>query len=459
VGGSLVSNSATPLPTFIPGDLVLGRNGVLTDFLTVAGTFSVPAGIVAIGTLAVRAQTAVIAGQLDGTNWGYGDGTGPGCSSAAGCSHGGLGAGATPDTLYDSSTAPFEWGSGQNTEAPGGGRVYIAADGPLIVSGSIEVSASAANGSGGSIMLVGSSIEGGGTLLARGGATGGGGGRIALFGTLTAFSTIDVSGATALGPSGKGTMVQAEHVVLDSPLPDAQGDGTLAWTFADLPAGGGYRVFVNDDPHLGDAPFNARLLDPGEPIRSASTDAGTYTFSDLTPLHRYFWQVLALSVDGGVIAGSELGYFCTGQPCTTGINWPDGGADAGAPISMDGPPSFISQAPPFARCGVGYAYQPMVAGQRPLTFSISAGPNVGLPPNATVDASSGAVSFTPDSEEDGVYSVVLSAHNDLGQAQQPFEVYVFCSPPRKLNACSCGFGAPAALLCLLWMRARRSRRS
>jgi hypothetical protein len=471
VAGSTPSVYATDLPEVIPGDLVLGQNAYIDGILTnITGTLSLPPQVVAVGILAVHAQSAVIAGVLIANSAGYENGIGPGCSSEPGCSHGGLGSGDAPGTLYDSRTMPFEGGSSPIGEWGAGGKVYIATTGPLVVTGDIDVSSSTPNSSGGTITLVGSSIEGGGTLSVRGGTTGGGGGRIALYGTLSAFTTVDVSGAMALGPSGTGSLVQAEHVALTSPQQAGQGDGTLAWTFASLPAGGTYRVYVNDEFHMGDA-FNARLLDTGEPLRSVSTSDTTYVFSDLTPLRRYYWQVLALSADGGVVAGSEMAYFCTGAPCVMDISWPDGGPpdagpdggspDAGPmPVPTDGPPVFMSQASPFARCGLAYSYQPTVGGQRPLTFSISPGPDVGLPPNVMVDATSGALTFTPDSYDDGVYSAVLSAQNDAGQAQQQIDISVFCSPPRMLNTCSCGFGTSSAVLCLLslfWLRARRGR--
>ncbi len=118
---------------------------------------------------------------------------GPGFSSGAGGSHGGLGSGAPAGLCYGSILNPAHLGSGTGagSSSIGGGRVRLVVSGNTAVNGSILVGCfpdNNVNAAGGSLDLQTTTLSGSGTISSTGGRTvnpaathsevGGGGGRI-----------------------------------------------------------------------------------------------------------------------------------------------------------------------------------------------------------------------------------------------------------------------------------------
>ena len=174
------------------------------------------------GDLTVNAGSKIDAkGQGYAKNSGEGKGGVSGNTYGGGGAHGGnggrgeIGAGGAS---YDSTLFPTKLGSGGVTTrgAAGGGIINITAN-EIIVNGSLDASAGAASGdggtqgsggAGGTVYLVASSVTGSGTILADGSngygySGGGGGGRIAIYGDTSAFTANNITAAKGLkGGSG-----------------------------------------------------------------------------------------------------------------------------------------------------------------------------------------------------------------------------------------------------------------
>jgi len=173
-------------------------------------TNSVNGGSVAVpyGTgVAIRCQSAVIAGTLSADGQGFPYLKGPGYYG----SHGGRslkGGGIT----YGSLMQPSSLGSGGlHDPAPGGGAIRLIVDGILDVRTAGIITAAGVGGgvgaAGGSLWITAGTLTGGGTIRARGANIGGnpsegggGGGRVALdYSTSTFTGIVSVAGGTGNG--------------------------------------------------------------------------------------------------------------------------------------------------------------------------------------------------------------------------------------------------------------------
>jgi len=160
--------------------------------------------------VAIRCQSAIIAGTLTADGQGFPQTKGPGYKGRG--SHGGRGdvAGVT----YGSLMQPTSLGSGGDGSA-GGGAIHLIATGTVTLNGKITAAgAKVQNGAaGGSIWITANTLAGTGTVSAAGGDrgdaggswTGGGGGRMALEYVTSTFSGI-VSVAGGKGANAPGNI-------------------------------------------------------------------------------------------------------------------------------------------------------------------------------------------------------------------------------------------------------------
>lgn len=127
------------------------------------------------------------------------------------------------------------------------------------------------------------------------------------------------------------------------------------------------------------------------------------------------------------------------------------------------PPRITSTPLTAARCGEPYRYSdqgpPTAAGTAPLTWAL----DPGAPDGASVDPSSGEVSWTPSRHQAGAQTLVLVARNGAGEARQTIDLEVQCDLKAVKVGCSCSAPASSGLIgaalfsAALW-RARRRRR-
>jgi hypothetical protein len=173
--------------------------------------------------------------NINSNGGGYPAQTGPGVpnnvsTTGGGASHGGVGgdwvdtsdpkAGPTYSyggtTLYGSSSAPIDLGSG--SDGPGGGAIKINnPTGTLTVNGSLLANGSA-NGSGGSIWTNSGTLSGSGAIQAIG-ENRGGGGRIALYANAT-------SGWTVTPTAGNGSLITGIKVPINNFADQQMQNGT-----------------------------------------------------------------------------------------------------------------------------------------------------------------------------------------------------------------------------------------
>ena len=188
----------------IINDLIINNSGTLT--------------IVPERILSITASNISILNNsgISASGMGYPVNSGPGAPSVplAGASHGGLGNGNSPASIYGSERAPVDIGSGGYAQHfSGGGAIK------LIINDTFEnngyVGATGSNtGSGGSVYVITNNFKGTGTFDASGGGTycpgpcygGGGGGRIAIY-----YQDSTFTGAAVVnggdGFSGSGTII------------------------------------------------------------------------------------------------------------------------------------------------------------------------------------------------------------------------------------------------------------
>jgi hypothetical protein len=131
-------------------------------------------------------------------------------------------------------------------------------------------------------------------------------------------------------------------------------------------------------------------------------------------------------------------------------------ADGGIPPPGSIAPRFLSQGGSVAYCGEQYRYSsrhvPDVIGDGPLTFSLAGG----VPAGATVNASTGELSWTPTVDEVGEHTFTLSVSGPGGSAAQQLDVSVECNtrPPLKAG-CNSVAGLISALALIVLLRRRR----
>lgn len=499
----------TPLDTFTGKDLLLGDGVFLaprpSDRIRLSGEFRIPSAATVVvlpwdgqrgGELVVSAGTARIAGKVKVTGhpggWAADNGPGAGRSAAAdggggGGAHGGAGGqgiSAMGGEPYGAASAPVDLGSSGGTggvygRAAGGGHLRLFASGAVELSGLIDASGAsngpwAGGGAGGSVWLVASSVGGGGSIAASGGSggAGGGGGRIALFTNATSplppllkaggGAGLADGGAPSNGGAGTVAAPAGDSLIsLDFPLDQGEGDGTVSFSGFELPAGASFRVFLDDDEHLGDGEPGINHPDPNEPMRVETASASPVKFAGIELGRQYFWHVVAVEADGGLLAGSGMSSFlaCVSPTCPSELPRPDGGV---AP--PPGAPRFRSEPAQFAFCGKPYQYLPRVEGAGPFAFTLD--PDLGTEPPAglSLTPESGEIAWTPTPSQEGPHRFQLGVSGPFGFAQQRVEVVVVCRDATQLGTgCTCSsMGSGVAwcffLLAALGLRGRQSRR-
>jgi hypothetical protein len=141
-----------------------------------------------------------------------------------------------------------------------------------------------------------------------------------------------------------------------------------------------------------------------------------------------------------------------------------GGSGAGGGAPGDGGlPQFVAPTLSTAACGKSWQYPAdggsVAQGGGPITYRLEAGPNDTLPSGLAVDSSTGALSWTPTSSDEGLHEIIVVATNASGSSQQTLDVAVFCHSATMLHSgCSCTTpGGAGVVLLLLWARRRRRR--
>jgi hypothetical protein len=471
-----------------------GEVRVSQDLLVpaMASVWISPPGNVGGGSFIVRAGRVQIDGQIVtiGRGWwgayqfagGPAQAVAPMAGGTVGGSYGGLGTGAAMGSTYGAAASPVELGSGGTADVVlasgnyrggnGGGHVRFFAATEVNVDGTVlsggaspdPTCPACAGGAGGSIWITAPVVSGTGVLDATG-ANGGGGGRIAVYADQFTFSGALAVGSTAgIAGAGKpGSVVSPPSdslISLDDPPEGFFADGTLGFSGFALPAGAQFVVFVDDDQHLGDGSDSPNNPDLTEPMRRQTASASPVTVSGLTASHTYYWNVVALGPDGGVLAGSALGSFvaCAGMGCggpppdDAGLTLPDGG------IVEAGAPRFASTPEGSASCGVAYTYsrdgRPQVVGAGPLHFSVEPPSGASLPGGLSVDADTGVLHWTPSAAQEGVQRFDLVVTGPGGTARQPLDVIVVCRDMMPTNV-HCGCGEAFGLLPWLWLAIAR----
>ncbi len=148
--------------------------------------------------------------------------------------------------------------------------------------------------------------------------------------------------------------------------------------------------------------------------------------------------------------------------CPADVRLPDGASCTGGTCRagacvQSGAPRFASGAGASIECGEAWGYSPAgapeVLGQGPFTFSAT-----GAPEGMTVDAATGAVSWTPTQEQEGEYLVRLHVESPAGFDEQVLALRVTCAKKHAKVGCAAGPNAvPAVLLALLAARFFRRR--
>jgi hypothetical protein len=126
-------------------------------------------------------------------------------------------------------------------------------------------------------------------------------------------------------------------------------------------------------------------------------------------------------------------------------------------------PQFVAGTLSTASCGKSWQYPGdggvVAQGPGPISYTLEAAPGDALPSGLTMDSSTGALSWTPTSSDEGLHPVVVVATNASGSAQQLVDVAVFCHSATLLHSgCSCGTpGSSGLVFGVLWVRRRRRR--
>ena len=123
----------------------------------------------------------------------------------------------------------------------------------------------------------------------------------------------------------------------------------------------------------------------------------------------------------------------------------DAGSDGGSAPVILGTPTLS------ARCLETWNYQP--TSTTPTQWSVSG------PAGATIDPSTGALSWTPGVDQAGVESLCVSATNAWGTDTQRFDVAVNCTQRSLGVGCGCGAGSEGALVLAMLLGLRRRYRS
>lgn len=220
--------------------LQLTNGAVLTHSSAVTGVVLSVAGHLAIASDSrIDVRGLGYAGGAGGNDYGNGYGPGGGLAQwyvGGGGSHGGLGGtcsdGVGGGPSYGSETYPATPGSGgggtrkNGGGMPGGGTVWIKADGGITQDGVIDASGmdyeyglyhGGGGGAGGSVLICAPTLSGSGHVDASGGdahtfgdyGAGGGGGRVALYAALDGFALTNVSvagGVYGNPPATAGTI-------------------------------------------------------------------------------------------------------------------------------------------------------------------------------------------------------------------------------------------------------------
>ena len=130
--------------------------------------------------------------------------------------------------------------------------------------------------------------------------------------------------------------------------------------------------------------------------------------------------------------------------------------------SLEGlsPPQIVSTPLATAACGQAWQYNggkpPLAVGSAPITWSLGKNAaGAGHPQGMTIDATTGALSWTPGAKVKGPTRVTLVAQNAAGVAEQDFLVQVDCAT----TGCGCGstdvLPGLLGLAALLMLRRRR----
>jgi RHS repeat-associated protein len=191
--------------------------------------------VIAAGSVQIDAT-----GSINADAQGYPQNAGPGAGTyTTGGSYGGQGSGQPPASVYGSTAAPIDLGSGggggqNNGGGSGGGAIKLLAAGTLTnngvitaIGGSLTNNGYGAGGSGGSIYVQANTIQGSGTYSADGGSNltpntaggGGGGGRIAINyitnnGVSRSLLTVHAgTGSTPTGPGGSPNTLATDGTI------------------------------------------------------------------------------------------------------------------------------------------------------------------------------------------------------------------------------------------------------
>jgi uncharacterized protein (TIGR03382 family) len=124
-------------------------------------------------------------------------------------------------------------------------------------------------------------------------------------------------------------------------------------------------------------------------------------------------------------------------------------------------PRILSTGATTAECGVPYSYsqtgRAAADGEAPLTWSLTG------PTGAAIDSATGAVSWTPTSQQTALQQLVLTVTGPGGSDQQTVGVQVECSAKDFAVSCGCSEGGTGAFLfgalALLAFRLRRRHRA
>jgi hypothetical protein len=210
-------------------------------------------------------------------------------------------------------------------------------------------------------------------------------------------------------------------IALDSPSQGGNGEGTLLWSGSTLPAGGTYALYVDDDEHLGPGEPSSNQPETGEAMHTVLTATPSATVSGLTPGRTYYWHVDALDSGGNIVGGSAIQSFvvCVG--------------------SCIEPPAFSSTPADYGECGTAYQYTPQVTGTAPFQFSVGVAAGEATPSGLSVLPTTGAVQWTPTSQDEGAHHLELTALGAGGSTTQTFEVVVTCpNATQSKVGCACG---------------------